>query len=44
VQKLGHAEGNAGKPEEAKKPFALAMGLDLTLTEKTELARQSPNA
>jgi Tfp pilus assembly protein PilF len=42
--KWGEALGYVGKPEEAKKQFALAAGLDLTPGEKAELARQSPHA
>jgi len=34
----------AGKPNEAKAQFTRAATLDLTTSEKAELARQSPHA
>ena len=37
--KWGEALGYAGKPEEAKAEFARAVALDLTPSEKAELAR-----
>jgi Tfp pilus assembly protein PilF len=40
--KWGEALMYAGKPDEAKKQFAVAVGLDLTLSEKSELKRVSP--
>ena len=42
--KWGEALVWAGQPDEAKKQFQRAAGLDLTPTEKAELARQSPHA
>ena len=42
--KWGEAAVYAGKPAEAKKQFALAAGLDLTPSEKAELAHQSSHA
>jgi hypothetical protein len=42
--KWGEALVYAGKRDEAKAQFARAAALDLTPSEKAELARQSPHA